>query len=165
MEEQHMETKEKKSYLPLIFLIGVGLLMGFSIARFSHWMVIMQYFMGSILCLFSLVKLFDIKGFASSFATYDLLASKFIAYGYVYPFIELGLGLGILSNYMVSLFALITVLFMAFGSLGVFKAIKEKKDLSCACMGSIIKVPLSVVSLLEDLLMGVMGIILFFDKL
>lgn len=163
MEQPHEE--KKTTYWPLFVLLIVSILMGFALGKDTGWKEIMRFFMGSFLCLFSLVKLFDIKGFASTFSMYDLLAMRYSAYGFAYPFIELILGLGFLTGHVVSLFALLTAVLMIFGSLGVFKAMIDKKDLHCACMGSLLNVPLSFVSLTEDLLMAIMSIIVFIDKI
>lgn len=157
--KEHIE--EKRSYWPLIALGCVSILMGLSLAEFNDMFLFMRYWLGAFLCLLSLVKLFDLKGFMFAYTEYDLLAKRFSYYGYLYPFIELALGLGFFWGQYLMLTCLLTFLFMVFGSLGVFQAIREKKDITCACMGSVLKVPLTHVSLVEDLLMAVMSIILF----
>jgi len=157
MEEQ---KEEKKSYWPLIALFLVSVLMGLALSGYESMFSLMRYWLGSFLCLLSLVKLFNIKGFMMAYTEYDLLAKRVSYYGYVYPFIELALGLSFFYGQMLFLVCLITLFFMVFGACGVFQAIKEKKDITCACMGSILKVPLTHVSFIEDVLMAVMSLIL-----
>lgn len=163
MEEHKMKDRkeEKKSYWALIALGCISILMGIALSNYSDMYLFMRYWLGSFLCLLSLVKLFDLKGFMLAYTEYDLLAKRFSQYGYVYPFIELALGLGFFWGQYLMLVCFITFLFMVFGALGVFQAIREKKDITCACMGSVLKVPLSHVSLIEDLLMAIMSLILF----
>jgi hypothetical protein len=46
---------------------------------------------------------------------------------------------------------------MVFGSLGVFHALRQGLDLECACLGTVLHVPLSTVALVEDLGMAAMA--------
>ena len=61
------------------------------------WMRWMHDFMGFFVVVFSMFKFFNMEGFADGFQMYDLLAKPFQPYAYVYPFIELALGLGYLA--------------------------------------------------------------------
>ena len=88
---------------------------------------------------------------------YDLLAKPLRPYAYVYPFIELVLGLGYLAHWQPTTIYFATIAVMVFGSLGVFNALRKGLDLDCACMGTVLSVPLSTVALLEDLGMAAMA--------
>jgi len=158
--EEHQE--EKKTYWHLIALFIVSVLMGLALSGYETLFSFMRYWLGSFLCLLSLVKLFNIKGFMLAYTEYDLLAKRVSYYGYLYPFIELALGLGFYYGQLLFLVCLLTFVFMTFGALGVFQAMREKKDITCACMGSVLKVPLTHVSLVEDLLMAAMSLIMAF---
>ncbi len=50
-----------------------------------------------------------------------------------------------------------TVIVMTWGALGGVYALARGLDVECACMGTILKVPLSSVALLEDLGMAAMA--------
>jgi hypothetical protein len=78
-------------------------------------------------------------------------------YAYVYPFIELSFGLGYLAHWQPRAIYVTTIVVMIFGSLGVMNALRKGLDLECACMGTVLKVPLSTVALLEDLGMAAMA--------
>lgn len=153
-------------YIPLIVIVILTLLAA-SAKQFSYpgsWsaMAWMHDFMGIFLVVFSMFKFFNMEGFTDGFHMYDLLAKSVRPYGYVYPFIELGLGLGYLSHWQPTAVYTITILVMVFGSLGVFNALRKGLDLDCACMGTVLSVPLSTVALLEDLGMAAMaGVMLF----
>lgn len=121
------------------------------------WMPWMQDFMGFFLVTFSLFKFFDMEGFADGFQMYDLLAKRLRLYAYIYPFIECGLGLGYLARWHLEAIYAATVVVMLFGALGVFNALRKGLDLECACMGTVLKVPLSTVALVEDLGMAAMA--------
>jgi len=117
----------------------------------------MHNFMGLFLVIFAMLKLFNLSAFADGFQMYDLLAKPFRPYAFLYPFIELALGLGYLAGWRPALLYPVTVVVMVFGALGVMRSLMAGLDLQCACMGNILKVPLSTVSLSEDLGMAAMA--------
>jgi len=121
---------------------------------------IMHAYMGVFLLIFSLLKIFDLSGFEDGFAMYDLLAKRVNAYGYVYPFLELGLSLMYLSFLAPEIAYWLTVLLFGFGAAGVLTAVRSGLDINCPCMGNILKVPLSTVTLTEDLGMAGMALVL-----
>jgi hypothetical protein len=160
--------KSLQDYWPLIALISVAALaatclaLGFASLTLHHWM---HGFMGIFLVIFALLKLFDLPGFKDGFAMYDLLARKVRSYGYVYPFLELGLGLAYLAFFMPVLTYSLTIVLFAFGTLGVIFALRRGLDIDCPCMGNILSVPLSTVTLTEDLAMVVMAGVMLFTTL
>ena len=117
----------------------------------------MHDFIGLFFVVFSMFKFFDLEGFADGFHMYDLLAKRVRAYGYVYPFLELGLGLAYLARWRPEFIYPATILLLLFGAAGVFVALKKGLDLECACMGTVLHVPLSTVALVEDLGMAAMA--------
>lgn len=153
-------------YLPLLVLLGVTALA----ASAKHHDYIggsgmvpwMHDFMGFFLVIFALLKLFDLPGFADGFQMYDLLAKPFRPYALVYPFIELALGLGYLAEWRLNVLYPATIIVMVFGALGVIRSLIHGLDLQCACMGNILKVPLSRVALVEDLGMAAMAAVMWF---
>lgn len=156
-----------KQYWPLISLILVSILAACAInwrvnGDMSVWM---HYFMGVFLIIFSLLKLFHPAKFADGFEMYDLLAKRSRVYAYIYPLIELLLGLAYLAFFLPILTYLITIIILTIGSIGVIKALREGLDINCPCMGSILDVPLSTVTLTEDISMVVMAFILLIMRL
>ena len=148
-------------YLPLAVIVMLAC--GTACARQAsyddwNWVSWMHDFMGFILVVFSMFKFFNLEGFADGFQMYDLLAKRLRPYAYIYPFIELALGLGYLSHWQPIAIYMTTVIVMAFGSLGVIVALRKGLDLECACLGTVLRVPLSTVTLLEDLGMAAMAI-------
>ncbi|MEM6728643.1 MAG: MauE/DoxX family redox-associated membrane protein [Pseudomonadota bacterium] len=142
-------------YWPLIALVGVAALAGAALS--ANGMAWMPAFMGVFLIIFALLKIFDLKGFRRGFKMYDVLARRYPDYALVYPFIELGLGLAYLSGIAPTLTQLLTVVVFGVGTLGVISAIRRGLDIACPCMGSILSVPLSTVTLTEDLAMVAMA--------
>ena len=122
----------------------------------------MQHFMGLYFVVFSFFKMLNLNGFAESFRMYDLLASRSRLYAYVYPFIELVLGCLYLRNFSAYVVNMCSFLLMSFSSLGVLMALLQKRKIACACLGTFFNLPMSFVSLLEDLLMSSMALMALF---
>lgn len=162
-------SKGFSAYIPLFVILALSVLAAFAkqpaYGQGWHGMHWMHDFMGVFLLVFSMVKLFDLKGFASGFQKYDLLGSICRPYALLYPFLELALGLGYLSMWQPQIVYIATILLLSFGSLGVFNAMRKGENLNCACMGQLLNVPLSTVTLAEDLGMAAMaGAMLYFHS-
>ncbi len=148
--------------MPLLTLVGVSGLVAFALKRSygpeanpAHWM---HDFMGFFLVVFALLKLFDLRGFTDGFQKYDLLAKRFRPYAIAYPFIELSLGLAYLTFWRPVTVYAATLVVLGFGALGVINALRRGSEVECACMGTVLKVPLSTVALAEDLGMVLMAL-------
>jgi hypothetical protein len=117
----------------------------------------MHDWMGLFLLVFAMFKFFDLPGFADGFQMYDLLAKPFRPYAYLYPFLELALGLGLLSHWEPVVVHAATAALLGFGAIGVVSALRKGLDVNCACMGTTLSVPLSTVALTEDLAMATLA--------
>lgn len=156
-----MQHQEKKtSYKPLAIVLVFCLVMAFAQNRFipRPFDSLMYPFMGYFFLLLSLFKFFDLNAFATAFSTYDLIASRWIPYGYIYPFIEFVLGMLFVSQMELFIANSVTVIVMTVSALGVIKSVLSGQKLHCACLGTVLNVPLSTVSILENLGMGVMAL-------
>lgn len=123
-----------------------------------HWMPI---FMGVFLVTFSAFKLAGYKMFVMMFRGYDPIAKKSKLYAQAYPFIELLLGVAFLFNILPVVSNILVILLLGIGSIGVFQEIYHRRSgFYCACLGNIIKLPLSTVSLVEDVTMAAMAAIM-----
>ena len=148
------------TYQPLLtivaYILGVSLLIELGQPTFEHtrWM---SHFMAGFFLVFSFFKMLNIRAFASSYAMYDLLAMRWQTYGLIYPFIELGLGIAYLTDYKPYTSNLITLIVMAFSSLGVIQSVMNKQKIRCACLGTVFNLPMSTVTIIEDLLMAGMA--------
>ncbi len=155
-----------RDYLPLLVILLLTMAAGTArqAATGGPWQAMgwMHDFMGYFLVVFAMFKLFDLPGFADGFQMYDLLAKPFRPYALVYPFIELGLGLAYLARWQPAVVYVVTMAVMLWGAAGVMLALKRGLDVNCACMGNVLKVPLSTVALVEDLGMAAMAAIMYF---
>ena len=51
-----------------------------------------------------------------------------------------------------------TVLLVGITSIGIFYALKAKKDIDCVCMGTKFPLPMSIINLIENIAMGAMAV-------
>lgn len=147
-----------KTYRPLLMIAGYITAAALAAAvDTATWdvdgMVFMRVFMAGFFLVFSFFKLLDLKGFADAYAGYDLLAMKWRGYGYVYPFVELGLGLAFAFNFFPLVVNGLTLVVMGFSTLGVVKALADRKTIRCACLGTVLNLPMTTVTVVEDLMM------------
>jgi hypothetical protein len=117
----------------------------------------MRYFMAGFFLVFSFFKLLDIQAFASAYARYDLLAMRWQSWGLIYPFLELALGVAYLTNFNPLLTYWLTIGIMGFSAIGVIQAVASKTQIQCACLGTVFKLPMSTVTIIEDVGMVVMA--------
>lgn len=139
------------------YVLGVVLVVG---AIWSFFGDFMLRYMGIFFIIFSLAKMLDWKGFANAFSMYDILAKNSKAYAFAYPGIEFILGILYLSgNYIVGA-AIVTLFIMGVGAIGVGSKLLKKEKFVCACLGTKINLPLTKITLLEDVIMFTMAVIL-----
>ncbi len=135
--------------------LGMHMMMGLHTVTAGETM---RYFMAGFFLVFSFFKLLDIRAFANAYAGYDLLAARWHGWGLVYPFVELALGMAYLANYNPILTNWITVIVMGFSAIGVIRAVTKKTQIQCACLGTVFKLPMSTVTIVEDVGMVLMAV-------
>jgi copper chaperone CopZ len=161
--------EEKKriiaTYKPVLLLFGYITAATFGIQLMHHhidYMQWMSHFMGGFFLAFSYFKLLDVPGFAASYSSYDIIARRWIGYGYAYPFIELALGLLFITGALPFFTNMVTLVVMGISTIGVINSLVHKRKFQCACMGAVFNLPMSIITLIEDLLMVVMSAIMLF---
>lgn len=162
MEPLHQEetiswlVTYKPVLLVFAYILGITLLIEAARGSFDAalWM---QHFMAGFFLVFSFFKMLDLRGFADSYATYDIIAKKVTNWGYAYAFIELGLGIAYLLHANPLLTNLATLLVMGISIIGVLQSVLNKRKIKCACLGAVFNVPMSTITIIEDALMMVMS--------
>ena len=81
-------------------------------------------------------------------------------WGLIYPFVELGLGIAYLANFNPLLTHWATIIVMGFSAIGVIKAVASKTQIQCACLGTVFKLPMSTVTIVEDVGMVLMAAVM-----
>jgi hypothetical protein len=153
-----------QTFLPLITIFSVVL----GITAVHQWYYgfnlhdALRIFMATFFLMFAFFKLINLEQFAEAYSMYDIIAKRFYWYGYVYPFMELGLGIAYLLSWRPKFINIFTFCMMLVCASGVFLELRTGKKIMCACLGAVFKLPMTYVTLLEDLLMAAMaGLMLF----
>jgi len=153
------EKSELQQLFPLFLIFGYitvsAILLNYKSQGLSGFML---DFMGLFYIVFSFFKLLDLKGFPASFRMYDPIAKKIPLYGWIYPFIELGLGLLFLMRVQIIPALIITIIILGVTTIGVTKVLLDKKNIQCACLGTALKLPMTKATFIENSIMFVMAI-------
>ena len=129
------------------------------------WHRWMGYFMAGFFLVFSFFKLLNLKGFAESYSTYDIVAKRWKSWGYVYAFTELSLGITFLMGFNPLITNAITFIVMSISIVGVLQSVLNKRKIKCACLGDVFNLPMSTITVIEDALMIVMSAIMLITLL
>lgn len=121
---------------------------------------IMVAFMSYFFLVFGSLKVIRLKEFAEAYRMYDVIAAKSTIYSYTYPFLEIGFGLAYFFAWQIEAISIIVTVVMLLGAYGVYLKLKQKEEVPCACLGTVFKVPMTYVTLAEDLLMAIMALML-----
>lgn len=160
---KHVRDPKALTYTPVAALFAVTALMALAASQAAYGTVLTvraaEWFAAFSMAVLAMLKLRDVESFSSMFLNYDLLAKRWVPYGYIYPFAELGVGVLMIAGVATWLSAPVGLLIGGIGAVSVFKAVYiDKRELKCACVGGDSNVPLGFVSLLEDLMMVGMAI-------
>lgn len=161
------EMEEPKSWintykpilLILAYITGVTLIIELLRGSFipEQWM---QNFMTAFFLVFSFFKMLNLKGFAESYSSYDIIAKKWMGWGYLYAFIELGLGIAFLLRCNPLITNILTFVVMSISIIGVLQAVINKRKIKCACLGDVINLPMNTVTIIEDGVMIAMSLVM-----
>jgi copper chaperone CopZ len=156
-----ISSKERsffETYKPLLLIVGLLLLVTGAI-QWGSWnaMEWMRHFMAGFFLVFSFFKLLNVKGFAESYRMYDWIAGAWPTWGYIYPFVELALGMAYLVDFQPFATNGITFVLMTLGAGSVIQSNVSKRKIQCACLGDVFKLPMSFVTIVEDGAMALMA--------
>ncbi len=151
-----------KNFLPLIiifsliiaFTIIMQIINGFNIHA------AMYDFMGAFFVVFGFFKIINLSRFAEAYSMYDIIAKRSTIYAHIYPFFELILGILYFTRFQLLVANWITFILMIIGSIGVALELSKGKTIVCACLGAVFKIPMTYVTLAEDVIMGLMALIM-----
>lgn len=162
---RHFGAPDPKAltYTPVIAVFAVAALLALAVsqAAFGAPFTVRagEWFVAFSMSLLAMLKLRDVETFSTMFLNYDLLARRWVPYGYVYPFAELAAGVLMAAGILTWFAAPLGLFIGGVGAVSVFKAVYvDKRELKCACVGGDSHVPLGFVSLTENLMMIAMSL-------
>ena len=151
-------VKSHKMVTVIFMIITLFTLMRQWIAGSWNGMLAMSDFMAGFFLIFGTFKMIDLRGFVNAYKKYNLVAEHVTAYAYALPFIQIGLGVTYLFHIYPFLSNSINFVVMTLGFISVLIKLVKKEVIPCACLGTLFKHPLSLVSLFENALMVVMSL-------
>lgn len=160
--ERPIPKRPLKDFLPIIVIFSV-------IVVFTALMTIfvrtelefaMRMMMGSFFAIFGAFKLFNLHAFADAYSTYDIIAKRSRIYAFTYPFLELLFAIGYLFDVGGVVRDIIVFLVMIISTVGVIQKLREHEEIPCACLGMVFKLPMTWITLAEDMIMAVEAIIM-----
>ena len=140
--------------LLIVTISSLSLQTAYGTFDWNNWVTT---YMGVFFIVFSFLKLLSVKGFSVTFSKYDIFAKKIPMFAVSYPFIELLLGVAFLTQTLLIAANILTLIFMVSQSIGVIKVLQSKQEIQCACLGSSINLPISYLTLLENIVMILMA--------
>jgi copper chaperone CopZ len=164
--ESEKKESDVKQLFPLFLIFGY-LIAASILLNLKPWSTqdFMLDFMGLFYIVFSFFKLLDLKGFPDSFRMYDPLAKRLPGYGYIYPFIEVVLGLLFLFRFGITLALIVTIIVLGITTVGVTKSLLSKKSIKCACLGTALNLPMTKATFIENSIMIVMAVLMLIKTL
>lgn len=155
-------TSSKLSQLKPLLLILFYLFVTATCLNYKswNWSGFMFDFMGLFYIVFSFFKFLDYKGFPEAFSRYDPLAKQFNWYAFVYPFIETVLGLMFLFRFQLTIALGLTIFILGITTFGVLQTLRNKNKIQCACLGTVLKLPMTEATLIENGIMLIMAAIM-----
>ena len=168
--QQHNEAAEQTkswfaTYKPILLIFGyitIAAIIAATQQGGFNWMHGMNIFMAGFFLTFSFFKMLDLKGFAESYAMYDIVAKKIPAWGFIYAFIELALGIAYATGFQPLFTNITTFIVMSISIIGVLQSVFNKRKIQCACLGAVFNLPMSTVTIIEDALMIAMSAVMIF---
>ncbi|MBC7503598.1 hypothetical protein H7169_01380 [Candidatus Gracilibacteria bacterium] len=147
------KAKKQNSLTPLYILLNGIVIVSIALTYIFPSNTFMMYLMGVWFFSFGALKLIDLPSFVRSFALYDIIAQRWANYGYIYPFIEITLGLIYILNtqmqYMTEI-NIVALVIALFGIVSAYRVIASGQSITCACMGTYWQLPMTRVTIIEN---------------
>ena len=163
-----LTLKQRMKPYRLLIIALVGIILFATIAMFVEgyveFHVFMQYLMAGYFLVFGIMQTISLKKSAKMLQQYDMIAKRAPIYGYIYPPLQVVLGLAYLFWISPIIVNSIAVVVLFFTLIGVIDILESKKQVRCGCLGESMKVSVSWVTLLENAVMFVMafGMLIYF---
>ena len=160
---QTLPDPKAKTYTPVLAVFAGTALLALAVSYLLTGTVVTlhapELFIAFSMVALAILKLQNVEKFSTMFLNYDLLAKRWVPYGYVYPFAELGAGVLMAAGVLTWLSVPVALVIGTIGAASVVKAVYiDKRDLKCACVGGDSHVPLGFLSLTENLMMVAMAL-------
>ena len=124
-----------------------------------------RWFMGGLMIIFGGLKLVGIEVFIRVFPLYDLIAKRFAPYKYVYPLLQVLLGMFFVIGAFPAIRNLLTIIIGLSGLIGMVKVVSNRGAIRLSYLGTILRLRFSTVVLIENSLMVCLATIMLISEL
>jgi len=146
-----------KQLRPLFLIFSYVIIGSVMLTKGDSMALFMTNFMGLFYVIFGFFKFLDYRGFPASFGQYDPIAKRFKLYGWLYPFIETLLGIMFLYQIELEIALWVTIIILGTTTVGVAQQLLQKNNIKCACLGTVLNLPMTEATLIENSIMLVMA--------
>lgn len=154
--------KKLRDFLPIIVIFSIIVLFTTIMTIFikPEFEFGMRMFMGSFFLIFGFFKIINLRNFADAYQTYDVVAHKSRVYAFVYPFIELLFAAAYLFDFGGIIRDIVVVIVMTVSAIGVIQKLQQHEEIPCACLGMVFVLPMTWITLVEDIVMAIEAFIM-----
>lgn len=169
MQKQTAVVKAIPSRKENFKLIGIFLFLVISATLMStldsfngiEWI---RWFMGGLMIIFGGLKLLGIEVFIKVFPLYDLIAKRISPYKYVYPLLQVLLGMFFIMGAFPFVRNLLTIIVGLSGLIGMVQIVSRRGAIRLSYLGTILRLRFSTVTLIEDTLIVCLGTIMLISE-
>ena len=165
----HTEKRTLRTYAPLLSIFALIVLYALVQALFLRESVtILRVFrdlMTAFFVLFGVLEAVTLPSFSKTFASYDPIAKRLPGYALAYPFLLLLFGMLMYLGIWIPVVAALTAMIFAVQTYGIIPVIRSGESVQCACIGTAFALPLSWVTVVENMAMIVMATVMFVASL
>ena len=108
------------TYTPVLVVFAVAALMGLAMSWAAYGTPLtfraVEWFIAVSMCVLAILKLRDLRAFATMFLNYDLLAQRWVPYARIYPFAEAGAGILMIAGALTIISAPVALFIGAVGA-------------------------------------------------
>lgn len=155
---EHSYKEYAKLVAIFVFLIisatTMSTLGGINVLEWLRW------FMGGFMLFFGSLKLMGVETFIKVFPLYDLIAKRVRPYKYVYPFLQILLGISFFIGSFDYVRELLVVVLSISSLVGIVGIVTKRGAVRFSYLGTIIKLRFSSVVILENIIMLVASILM-----
>ena len=117
------------SYQPVLAIFGVAFMLALAISWYVFETVFTvqaaEWFVSLSMALLAIQKLQDLRSFSTMFLNYDLLARRWVRYGYIYPFGEALAGILMVAHVLPIISVPVALFIGTVGAVSVFRNSRE----------------------------------------
>lgn len=170
LSETKFSVRDKKWYqgfvyrcnkfLPLIIMTLITVIFAAGHSLYYGWSgyIFMQFLMAGYFLMFGTLKVVNWQKFVLSYQAYDDLAKRSRVYAQLYPAIEITIGVLYYIGVMWWPLHVFVGLLMTQKAYSTWHVLRSGSILQCACLGGFFSIPITRVTVFEDLFMAAMAV-------